>query len=410
MPAHALAELSELHLKSSADLMHTIRLIAPQAFSSDTAVPDLSMLGAVHSSLMGLLSNVTDLQVFHMRRAVAINAEIRARISAKQRLQQQASMHGSFSNSSCSDNSQSLQQLQQLLSQRQQSPQPLRQQQQQQAPQLELQLSIDQQVLQLQGVVTQAPRRDQQPRAQDQAAPLSISCLKQPQKESPSLTLQLRNPSPTAQPELSMQLAQASSFEGHMQARVQLVDTAQHQQHAQHAQVQSEAPRQLPSEQAELTSHSVTTFEASRPETQLEHDQGLCMPQAQPKPKQHLAAQLQQVKEQVELQQQQSSPRAQLTAQVQQSQVQVQLAHPQGQIRQRHLQVNLTPQIQFEAHLEALQGQLHQMGLQAQQSVPQVSGLRQKSRERLLRQLEQKLQGSQQPQQQRLQQQQQPVL
>lgn len=405
IPAHALAELTELHLQSSADLLQTIKLIAPQAFSSDAAVPDLSTLGAAHSSLMGLLSNVTDLQVFHMRRAVAINAEMRARINARQHLQQQASMHGSFSSSSCSDSSQTLQQQLQLLLQRQQSPQPLlhlsidQQVLQQQAPQLELQLSVDQQVLQLQGMIPQCP--------QDQALPLITSCQQQPEQEAHGLTVQQRTPSPTAQAQISMQLAQPSSTEGHPQDKAQQLADACQQAQAQHrqqqAQAQSGEPQQLPSEQLKMFNQSVALSEASRPETQLEHDQGqgqqACLRQPQCKPKHHPAAQLQQAKEQVQLLQLQPTPRPQPNAQVQQAQGQLVL--PQGQIRQRRLKVSLAPQIQFEAHLAAIQCHMQQLGLQAKQSQPHIPVSRQNSRQQLLLQkLEQKLQRVEQPEQQ----------
>lgn len=126
IPAHALSGLVDLHLRSSRDLIHTIKLIIPQAFSSGSASPDLWTLVPMHSSVLGLLSNVMLLQNFHLNRAVAITAEMRLRISSKEQSQQGSSTQGGSmqglvsSSSGSTDSSRATDSLQQPLQQERQ--------------------------------------------------------------------------------------------------------------------------------------------------------------------------------------------------------------------------------------------------------------------------------------------------
>lgn len=47
-------------------------------------MPDIAALAVVDSGLLGLLTNVIELQLFHLLRAQAITREMRARIGLKQ--------------------------------------------------------------------------------------------------------------------------------------------------------------------------------------------------------------------------------------------------------------------------------------------------------------------------------------
>jgi hypothetical protein len=72
-----------------------VRLIAPAAFKDDGGpLPNIAALDDVDSSLLGLLTNVIELQLFHLTRAQAITREMRARISRRQQQQQQQAVPG----------------------------------------------------------------------------------------------------------------------------------------------------------------------------------------------------------------------------------------------------------------------------------------------------------------------------
>lgn len=89
MPSAELPALAQHHLGSSADLAATVRLIMPAAFKDGGLMPNIAALDDVDSSVLGLLTNVVELQLFHMLRAQAITREMRARISLRQQEQQQ---------------------------------------------------------------------------------------------------------------------------------------------------------------------------------------------------------------------------------------------------------------------------------------------------------------------------------
>lgn len=102
-PPQALGPLAQLHLQSSQDLTATAKLLLPGAFKGAPAALDLAALGDVDGSALGLLSNLIELQLFHLLRAQAITGEMRARIAAKHHHQQQqvAGYAAVSSNSGC---------------------------------------------------------------------------------------------------------------------------------------------------------------------------------------------------------------------------------------------------------------------------------------------------------------------
>ncbi len=98
MSSPALGELARLHVQSSADLMKTLRLLVPNAFSEGSNTPDLEVVLSSGDSILGVVSNLVELQMFHLLRAQAITAQLRMRVALKQQ-QKAASEYGAVSSS-----------------------------------------------------------------------------------------------------------------------------------------------------------------------------------------------------------------------------------------------------------------------------------------------------------------------
>jgi hypothetical protein len=112
-PSQALGPLAQLHLQSYQDLNATAKLLLPGAFKGAAATLDVDALGDI-DSVLNMLSNVIELQLFHLLRAQAITGEMRMRIAAKhyhhhqqqqQQVHQQDASYAAVSSSSSSSSS-----------------------------------------------------------------------------------------------------------------------------------------------------------------------------------------------------------------------------------------------------------------------------------------------------------------
>lgn len=78
-----LHELAKLHLSSAGNLMTTMRLVAPAAFTKDASHPDLSALNDLEGGVIGVVSILIELQLFHLRRAAVLTAHHRWRLTQR---------------------------------------------------------------------------------------------------------------------------------------------------------------------------------------------------------------------------------------------------------------------------------------------------------------------------------------
>lgn len=83
----ALRDLAHLHLKSSGDLMTTLRVLVPGAFKDGSPAPNMETILNSGDNILGMLSNLVELQMFHLLRAQAITAQLRMRVAQRQQHQ-----------------------------------------------------------------------------------------------------------------------------------------------------------------------------------------------------------------------------------------------------------------------------------------------------------------------------------
>ena len=75
-----LPDLAKLHVSSARNMMSTMRLLVPHAFTQDRDYPDLSALDSAAGCVLDMVAVLIDLQVFHLQRAQTLTAYSRHRL------------------------------------------------------------------------------------------------------------------------------------------------------------------------------------------------------------------------------------------------------------------------------------------------------------------------------------------
>lgn len=101
LTSQELPELAKLHLSSAHNLMATMRLVAPAAFTKGSQ-PDLAALDQLEGGVLTMVSTLIELQLFHLQRAAALTAHRRERLWLAQQASQGATAW-SASSSGCTD-------------------------------------------------------------------------------------------------------------------------------------------------------------------------------------------------------------------------------------------------------------------------------------------------------------------
>lgn len=81
--------------------MKTLRLLVPDAFREASSTPNMDALLSAGDSVLGVLCNLVELQMWSLLRAAAITAQLRVRVAHKQQQHQAVPEYGAVSSGEC---------------------------------------------------------------------------------------------------------------------------------------------------------------------------------------------------------------------------------------------------------------------------------------------------------------------